>query len=42
MVQEGEVEEGYAVKGDVEEVKEGFVEKGEGDCSTLLLWHKSN
>ena len=30
------------MKGDVEEVQEGFVEKGEGDCRTLLLWHKSN
>ena len=37
---EGEVEEGFAVKG--EEVKEGFVDVDGGDWRTLLLLHKSS
>ena len=39
---EGDVEEQYAVKGDVEEVNEGFVDVDGGDCWTLLLLHKSS
>jgi hypothetical protein len=31
VVKEGLVEQGYAVKGDAEEVMEGFVKKGKGD-----------
>ena len=31
MVEEGVVDKGYAVKGDVEEVMKGFVKKGESD-----------
>ena len=36
----GEVVQGYAVKRDVEEVRDGFVEVDGADCWTLLLLHK--
>ena len=34
---EEEVDERYSLKGNVEEVKEGFVEVDWGDCWSLLL-----